>query len=120
MPHVVAPRTWRTVATWRPLSDGRVRVIVTTWGARDVVAQHAWTVRSLRHAWPLLAQVGAVPPRWAGDPHAFLAWALVARRWSRGRCGRGDASEAPLLRPGATVRTPGTGARSGRSRGAGA
>jgi len=80
MPRVVAPRTWRKVATWRPLSNGCVRVIVTTWGARDVVAQHAWTVRSLRHAWPLLAQVGAVHPIKARDPQAFLAWALFARR----------------------------------------
>ena len=80
VPHVVAPRTWRTVATWRPLPSGRVRVIVTTWGARDVVAQHAWTLASLRDAWPLLTQVGAVHPRWAGDPQAFLSWALFARR----------------------------------------
>jgi len=80
MPHVVAPTMWRKVATWRPLSDGRVRVIVTIWGARDVVAQHAWTVESLRDAWPLLASVGAVHPRWASDPQAFLAWALFARR----------------------------------------
>lgn len=80
VPHVVAPRTWRKVATWRPLRGGRVRVIVTTWGARDVVAQHAWTLDSLRDAWPLLTQVGAVHENKARDPQAFLAWALFARR----------------------------------------
>jgi len=80
MPHVVAPQRWRHVATWRPMSDGRVRVIVTTWGARDVVSQRAWTLRSLRDAWPLLAQVGAVHPRKASDPRVFMSWALFARR----------------------------------------
>lgn len=84
--HAMPRRLIRSVATWHVVGDDdhqRIRVVVTWYGPRDVVAQRGRTVGTLVDAWRVAISGGAVHRSLAHDRDAFRSWAMLARRGVR-------------------------------------